>query len=126
MAARICATCEVDWPTDYKKCPRCLRGTLLRSARTPIAGDEARSLAAHANFRRAYARYDLGLDSPCRQGAVSEHAPVLVRKEMRERGVQSPEDLGKLEAEELAPSIQANRETIKGLEAAFQGPSADK
>ena len=122
MAAKVCPDCASNWPTDYETCPVCLEELNYNAARSAMTKAEAKRIANEAAFERAYWNY---WDKGNAKSACGDPFKGAVRKEMRRRSVQTPEDLGALEAREQAPEIHASARAIRDLEQAYKAPSAE-
>lgn len=117
MSARRCPECLNNWPVgdSYKKCPLCEVGTNYFSSELAMADKDAKRYVAHIHFREEYAKYDRGEPSKCGRGGE-------VRREMRARGCASPEELGALEAREIAPAVNGRLREIRELERIWSLP----
>ncbi len=82
MSARRCSRCSLNFPhaTRWGRCPVCGEKTDSLADARPMSEQEARSVAAHAEHDRHYARREA---------------------ERRRRGEPTPEELGAAEAREI-------------------------
>lgn len=82
MSARRCSTCNYYWPhtSEYARCPTCGERTDSLADTRPMSRDEAKRIAARAEFDRRY-----------------EHREA----ERLRRGEPTPEELGAAEAREI-------------------------
>jgi hypothetical protein len=89
--SRNCGECQTDWPdsTPFAICPRCRVKTRTATCPKPLTPGEAKIQIRHIEFGRHYRQLE----------------------EKRSRlGQPSPEEIGKLEAEEISKQIREIRE----------------
>lgn len=65
VAAARCSGCNLDFPTDFKRCARCGVRTSPYQSATPMDRKDALRIARQSLFEREYDKRCLGVDSRC-------------------------------------------------------------
>lgn len=89
MAARVCPTCSVPWPTTISSafCPTCSRQLCLEPGKEPLHDEDAARLIAQVRFERYWKKWNPeNADPDIRAEALKEvQARVAMWREFEDR-----------------------------------------